>query len=433
MTKAPAALLVLALCPACTGTLDGSDAPTDDASTGGDTSIDDGTMADTARPPGDSGPPSDTLGTDTSAPIEGGKPDEGTLDAGPCTTGLSTVDVATPKGTSGPLYAAAAPTGHTVIAWADGDGVKVRRVDALGATSGLDATIAGVGVHGVAVSSDAVALLVARAPDVLSFVRVDLTGKSLADVQLTGKSDHTVVGSEWYDYNPAFAADGGRLVWSGSDYVAYFPIFRHWPDGISHTGDTLRTLGIDGASKGGGWSWGCSHSLDVRLVPSGAPVCLSDCYSQKAILYSNATVISSEPSGNCAGSSNASLGGFVEVTDGFWLTYVSPEGRSSRDVALVKLSKSGAPGTPIWLTADAGDDSAAHLAPFDGGLLAAYRNAAGNWLVQLDAAGKTIGAPLSITASFRDKDDFFVWPGGDVGWVFPEGSNVHVHRYRACK
>ncbi|MEO7093776.1 MAG: hypothetical protein ABI175_11035 [Polyangiales bacterium] len=427
-------LIIITCLTGCTGTLDGDDAPTDDASIGGDAALDGATTGDTTPPPGDGAPGDTATGGDTSAPpTDGGKPDEGTLDVGPCTTGLSTVDVATPKGTSGPVYAMAAPTGHTVIAWADGDGVKVRRVDALGATSGLDATIAGTGVHGLAVSGDAVAVLVERAPDVLSFVRVDLTGKPLADVQLTGKSDHAVVGSEWYAYSSTFAADGGRLAWTGSDYVAYFPIFRHWPDGISHTGDTLRTLGLDGVAQGGGWSWGCSHSLDVRLAPGGTPVCLSDCYSQKAILFSNSTVISAEPSGNCAGSSNAALGGLVEVSDGFWLTYVSPEGRSSRDVALVKLDKSGAPGTPSWLTSDPGDDSAAHLVAFGSGLLAGYRSAGSSWLVQLDATGKTIGAPLSITASFRDKDDFFAWPGGDVGWVYPEGSTIHVHRYRACK
>jgi len=420
-------LLIIGASAACTGTLGEADT---DASSAFDSATD---ASSDSSPPIDS-TVSDGTGSDTTtSPTDSGAPDEGTLDTGPCAPGLTSIDVATPKGASEPLYGAAAPTGHTVIAWADGDGVKVRRVDALGATSGLDATIPGVGVHGLAVSTDAVAVLVARSPDVLAFVRVDLAGKSLADVQLTGKSDHSVVGSEWYDYNPAFAADGGRLVWTGSNYVAYFPIFRHWPDGISHTGDTLRTLGIDGSDKGGGWSWGCSHSLDVRLGPAGAPVCLSDCYSQKAILFSNSTVISSEPTGNCAGSSTAALGGLVEVSDGFFLSYVSGEGRSSRDIAVVKLSKTGAPGVATWLTSGTGDDTSAHLAAFDGGLLAGYRSAGKTFLQPLDATGKTIGPPVEITAPFRDKDDFFKWSSGDVGWIYPKGSAIQVNRYRACK
>ena len=104
-------------------------------------------------------------------------------------------------------------------------------------------------------------------------------------------------------------------------YTAYFPIYRRWPDNIAHTGDTLRKLDLSGSAAAGGWSWGCSHSLDVRLAQSGSvvgPVCLSDCYSQKAILWSNSKIISDEPTGNCSGTSGAALGGFVPVSGGFW-------------------------------------------------------------------------------------------------------------------
>ncbi len=423
-------LLLLSSCG--DGELEGGGEPPVDGAAVDDANADDtsdGGASDTSTPAID--------GTVTDgAPVDTKKPE---LDVGACTAALSFVDVTLPQPAQRPFYAAAAPSGETVFAWSDGS-VHVRRVDVTGATSGLDATIAGEGVHGLAVTADGAALLVARAPDVLAFVRVDAAGAVKADKELTGKSDHATVGSEWYDYNGSFFADGGRLFWNGTAYVANFPIYRRWPDMIAHTGDTLRHLGRDGVASGGGWSWGCSHSLDVRLAKSGdseGVVCLSDCYSQKAILWHNSTVIPPEPTGNCSGTSQAALGGLVAVSDGFWLTYISPTGRQARDVALVKLGKDGKPGTPTWLTTGAADDhsSGAHLAPFAGGLLATYAKGGKSWVLRISLDGGAAGTPGTATelaAEFADKDDFFAWPNGDVGWVHPFAAMMRVYRYRAC-
>jgi hypothetical protein len=292
-----------------------------------------------------------------------------------------------------------------------------------------------VGAHGLVAAADHVALLVARGSDELAFIKLDAGGQTVADVMLVGQSDHDTVGSEWYDYQPSFAADGGRLHPTADGYAAYFPIFRRWPDMIAHTGDTLRLLDANGGALGGGWDWGCSHSLDVRLSTSGstlAPVCLSDCYSEKAILFENNTVISDEPSGNCGGLSEARLGGLVAAGDGFWLSYASREGRSSRDIAVVQVGLDGAPGARVWLTEDGADDVAPHLAPLGQGLLVGWRSEADHFLAHLDGAGALLGAPKTIDGAFGEHDDFFLYPGGDVGWVVGSGSDLVVYRYGAC-
>lgn len=358
----------------------------------------------------------------------------GSGSGGTCAHALDHVDVSLSAAATGPAYGAATADGATAFAWSDGKSVFLTRVDAAGKSLGADLSVPGLHVHGLAPSDDGYAMLVARGADELAFVKLDPTGKVLVDEMLTGKSDHAVVGSEWYDFEPAFAADGGRLLWANGRYVAYFPIFRRWPDMIAHTGDTLRFLDPKGAQQMGGWDWGCSHSLDVRVADNGtlAPVCLSDCYAEKAILFSDKTVISSEPSGNCMGSSNAALGGLVATKSGFYLTYVSGEGRMSKDIALVPVANDGKPGTVEWLTADATDQSAAHLAAFEGGLLATWKDMAGSTLALFDSAGAMKGAPQPIDASFRDKDDLFGYPNGDVGWLWPSSKTMTIYRYKAC-
>jgi len=174
----------------------------------------------------------------------------------------------------------------------------------------------------------------------------------------------------------------------------------------------------------------------VRLAFNGAqlgPVCLSDCYPQKAICFDHRTaVIHQEPSGNCAGSSDAELGGLSPAGGGFWLTFVSSEGRSSRDVALAFVSNQGAVQL-YWLTETPSvQESNAHLAAYGGKLFAAWR-AGGEMLAALaDATGAVIQGPEKITADFNQQTDFVNFPNGDVGWAFGSGTELFIYRVRLC-
>ena len=334
------------------------------------------------------------------------------------------------------MYGAVMPSGDTAIAWANGGNIYVTRVNAAGTKLGADYSAPGLHVHGFTATNDGYAMLVARGTDNLYFVKLTTSGSIASEKMLTGSCNHATVGCEWYDYNGSFFADGGRLHFTGSAYTAYFPIYRRWPDNIAHTGDTLRNLDLTGTATAGGWGWGCSHSLDVRLAQSGAtvgPVCLSDCYAQKAILWSDSKIISSEPSGNCSGSSGAALGGFVAVSGGYWLTYVSPETRPNKDIAVAKIDTAGNVSTKVWLTSNTTDDDSAHLVAFKGGLLAAWRTGATRTLQELDInTGAPVGAPVTVTSAFRAKDDFLSYPNGDAGWVYGSGANIVVARYTKC-
>jgi hypothetical protein len=337
------------------------------------------------------------------------------------------------------VYGAPTPAGGLAIAWTTTtNSLHLTRLDSSGNVIGPDFVLNAKAAHGLVATSTGYALLVQRDPDVIAFVILDLNGNVVVDKMLDGNVDHTVVGSEWYAYGgvSAWLGEGGRVVWDPSTktYAVYFPVQRHWPDGISHFGDTLRHLTETG-DQVVNWGWGCSHSLDIRMTVSGStlePVCLSDCYAQKAILLSDATVLSSEPSGNCAGSSAATLGGLVPVSDGFWLSYVSPEGRTSKDVALKHVSTSGTAGSVIWLTNTTGDETSPHLGVIGSDLLALWQDSTGTRMQLLDATGTAVGSTRTIGVTLGAFDDLFSFSNGDAGWVRANGSGLSIGRIHLC-
>ena len=85
-----------------------------------------------------------------------------------------------------------------------------------------------------------------------------------------------------------------------------------------------------------------------------------------------------------------------------------------------------------WVTANTMDESAAHLAAFEGGLLGAWKEGTSVYLAKFDAAGGMKGTPEAIQASLRDKDDFWSYPNGDVGWIGPGAAGMTIYRYKAC-
>lgn len=357
-----------------------------------------------------------------------------------CTPGLVTASVTLAASPTGPVYATGAPDGTTWVAWPRGAGKSVvTHLDVAGKRIGTDLEVSGDGVHGLAAKTGEVGLLVRRAPDVLAFLRLAETGETKTDAKIVGNSNHAVVGSEWFDYQASFFADGGRLLWTGNRWVAYAPIFRRWPDNIGHTGDTLRVFGADGAPTTGGWDWGCSHSLDVRLAADGAngfgSACLSDCYPSKAVLFGKSATISSEPSGNCSGTSGAVLGGLTRAAGSFWAAYGSAEGRSSRDVAVARLDAKGATAAKTWVTSGGGTASGIHLAPFASGLIVGWNQGGKGFVRRLDATGAPSAAAEPLATPLRERDDFVTWPSvGDarVGWVTTSGSTLTLSTLHAC-
>lgn len=307
------------------------------------------------------------------------------------------------------------------VAFHDGTSVRVLPVG-----GGPALRVSGDGVLGFAAGPSEWGLLVRRAPDQLWVVRVSEAGAVLRETALIAGGDHAVVGTEWFGE----FAQTGRLVRIEGGYAAYSAVHRRWPDNIGHQGDQLRRV-MDDGSVDVDWAWGCSHSGAQRLLFTAAglaSVCQSDCYPEKAIMFRHRTaVISQEPSGNCAGGYGGELGGLAAADGGFWFDYSSREGRASWDVALVRLSQSGAVLSRTWIAQGAGDERQPQLAAFDGTLVA-------GWAAGAQLFAQRVGeAPAALAGvRYSGDSDWVATPEGDVVWAFAGNGSVQLARLRAC-
>lgn len=313
----------------------------------------------------------------------------------------------------------------SVVAWAGSDGnVHVTKLDAVDQRVGEDLIVPGTQVFGVAATSDDVALLVARAPDFMTFVRLDANGAVLAETNLVGGGDHQVEGTEWFG---EFAQTGRLARLADGSYAAYHALHRRWPDGIGHQGDTLRLFDANGAPTGAAWGWGCSHSMDQRLAagPSGlVPICISDCYPGKGVYFNHsAALITDDPAANCAGGYTTTLGGLVATAAGFFLVYAD----DSQVAHLGAFDSNGAPVSDRTLSVA----GSSRLAAFDDGLLLGASSGA-TTLQRLDATGADVGAPASIGAPLPD-GDFEGRTDGEVAWASAGGTSLSVVRVRVCE
>lgn len=363
-------------------------------------------------------------------PNAGGAPGVGAGSSGgapPCTADsleeATRITSVTISGASGSRAITAQAGSASVVAWAGVDGnVHVTTLDAVDQRVGEDRVVPGTQVFGVAATANDVALLVTRAPDYMTFIRLDATGTVLSETNLVGGGDHQVEGVEWFG---EFAQTGRLARLADGGYAAYHALHRRWPDGIGHQGDTLRLFDASGAPTGGGWGWGCSHSMDQRLTagPSGlVPICISDCYPGKGVYFNhNAAMITDDPAANCAGGYTTTLGGLVATASGFFLVYAD----DSQVAHLGAFDASGAPSSDRTLSVE----GSSRLAAYDGGLLL---GSGATTLQRLDANGADVGAPATIAAPLPDLD-FEGRSDGEVAWASAGGTSLSVVRVRVCE
>lgn len=313
----------------------------------------------------------------------------------------------------------------SVVAWAASDGkVHAQPLDANDAPAGAEISVEGTQVFGVAASDGEVALLVSRAPDFMTFTRLGPSGETLSTLDLVGGGDHATVGVEWFG---EFAQTGRLAARDGGGFAAYHALHRRWPDNIGHQGDTLRLLDKDGAAEGGGWDWGCSHSMDQRLAsgPNGlVPICIADCYPGKGIYFNHsAAEITSDPGANCAGGYFTQLGGLVATADGFFLVFQDAQGMGH-------LGHFDAQGGPISDRVLGGLGSS-RLARYEDGLLIGVAGNVMMGLEKLDAAGEPIGEQGVVAVDLPD-EDFESRSDGSVAWATAKGADITVVRVQAC-
>lgn len=336
------------------------------------------------------------------------------------------------------LFAAALPDEGTLLAWPAADGVHLTRTDASGARVGKDTLVPGVTPYGLAVSDSAYGVLVSRGSDALHLVLVSPAGAPLRDEKLLGGVDHTVTNNQWF----GTGIRAGRLLWTGAAWAAYFTLQRLWSDGVAHYGDTLRLYKPDGSPQSQSWDWGCSHSMEVRLAqrPGAGPLgalCSADCYPKKGVVLNRQTLLHSDnAASNCAGGYGTHLGGLLPLSDGFWAAFTARDGRTSADLALVRIDAKGAGSTPLWLSEDKGDESQPRIQQYGEELLAAYRTADKRDLflrLKLDS-GAALGAAAPLPGSdLSAASDLHRYPSGSVGWAQSGPSGLSILRLRACR
>jgi hypothetical protein len=423
----PVVPLIVALLGACTGQVSGPGGTPADATFPDGTTLPDGSTLPDGTTTGDSStPPPDGAPLDTSMPP---------VDAGGCsaTTLADALSVVTIGGTAsaGRVFGAPTATG-AVAAWNGGDGVHLVTLDSAGTPSG-EVTISGDRPYGLAVANDGTrGLLVNRGADALYLVGVSASGSTTFESLLIGEVDHGVTNNEWF----GTGIRDGRLAWTGDRWAAYFTLQRLWDDGVAHYGDQLRLLNLDGSPDRTVWGWGCSHSMEVRISHDGTtlgPLCASDCFPDKGVFFNHRTMLYTDSRANCSGGYTAHLGGIAPMASGFVAAFTAGDGRSSEDVATVRIDGSGAPGEATFLTDTPADEGAPNIAPFDGGVIVGWVAAGTSYLQQVSADGTPMGTPEPVgAAALGDAGDFFPYPNGDVGWIIGSGGGLSVARLRDC-
>jgi hypothetical protein len=101
---------------------------------------------------------------------------------------------------------------------------------------------------------------------------------------------------------------------------------------------------------------------------------------------------------------------------------------------MVKVGNDARAAAPIWLTEDGTNDGNVHAAAYGSGFVVAWTAGGTDRMARFDAAGATVEGPVDVPAArLAGASDFFVFEGGDVGFVTSNGGNLALARLRACE
>lgn len=353
---------------------------------------------------------------------------------------------------------AGAPDGSVRVAYTDrASMVHVLTVDAMGRRTGRELTTMGNDIRAVYVNAAGDTFAWVNRGIVNALVRWAPDGTQRYDNALVGTMGMATAGTRWAHASIRPAA----LVQSGANTAVYSTVGGNWGAQGIHEGDQLRLVNEAGMIGSGGWDWGCSHSLDLRIAQSTgalAPVCLSDAYPQVGIVLNNRTRLVAAPGWNQGGSISSGyasrmiipmLGGVIADGAGYYLSFASADGRAARDVAILRFE-----GTTVaerrWLTMGAAGALAyqVDLMRLGTGMLVYWEWVEGMQtsanLLELDATGAPRGTPLRMlatdaanTLAFRGGEvPAISIPGGDAAFVGNRQGRsgpLRLVRIRACR
>jgi hypothetical protein len=352
---------------------------------------------------------------------------------------------------------AGAPDGSLRFAYRDSSNVvRVLTIDAAGRRAPGELTTMGDDVRAVHVHEGGDVSVLVRRGIVLALVRFAPDGAVRSDQGVVGTMGMSTEGTRWADSS----LRAGALAQNGANVAMYTSVSGNWGARGIHQGDHLRNVNPMGMVQSGGWDWGCSHSLDLRLARGAmglAPVCLSDGFPSTGIVLNNRTQIVAAPGWNQGGSIGSGyasrsiipmLGGVVPDGNGFYLSFASADGRPARDVAVLRFE--GTTAAPRrWLTTGAANQLAyqVDLMRLGTGMLAYWEWVAGSEisanLQELDATAAPRGAvhrmpstDMANPLAFRGGEVPAVSvPNGDAAWVGLRSGRsgpLRVVRIRAC-
>ncbi|MEK6269622.1 MAG: hypothetical protein N2B57_02590 [Planctomycetales bacterium] len=222
-----------------------------------------------------------------------------------------------------PVIYAPQPNGGAKIAWTDTEGtVHITPLDRRMRRCGVDMLLEGVLLRDLVAHNDGSAILTLQEGGMhLTRIR---NQETIFKTRLISNSSREI---HW-----------GSLAWNGHTYGAYFALH-----GGGHEGDSLRFVDSDGEILKGGWNWGVSHSIDMRLVPSDDaffPIALSDAYPGTGFYFNHNAKRISYTWGNFRGGTGGRIGGVVAVGDRLFMAFTSKEGdRKHWSVALADFAK----------------------------------------------------------------------------------------------
>ncbi|MCB9708722.1 MAG: hypothetical protein H6714_08055 [Myxococcales bacterium] len=361
-----------------------------------------------------------------------------------CATQLSSYLVVTGPPSAPRFQGASRSDGQTLITWAASDGVVVRTLDSDGARVGSDVSVAGRTPWAIASGNSGFGVLVTSrsvpsAPniqydDILTLFAFDQDGHGVFSRKLAGTKTPSVEGSEWFPYEPFTRAE---LVWQAEHWIPYFTILRQFENsGGVHQTDRLLYIKGDGTLGSGPWEGGCSHSLDLRIASNGTQLgttCLSDCFPEKAILFSHWINVQPDSSGNCLGAADSRLGGLVPMGKSYWQSFATPEGRDSMDIGIRRIQtpddkhEHNTAEATIWLTDNALAEDRPKLTAFKGGLIAAWRDGDHTRIEVLTASGSAV-EHVETDFPLDEYSNLWSYPDGSAGWLYADAAGLHLVR-----
>jgi len=335
------------------------------------------------------------------------------------------------------LYHAPLADGGALLGWTDNNGTgHVSQVSASGCL-GQTFDFPGRSLHGLVAHSDGkfAVLQFDPATSIMWLSKYNANGSLVWSTNIKGSLTR-------FDWD----IGDSRLAYGGGLYGAYFAVYGEsgWVQG--HNGDQLTYVNDNGAIQGGGWEWGCSHSMAeiIDYHPSLGkflPACSSDAYPKPGVVTLNKNVIV-PGDGDKAGKASTQLGQVAQAGSTWKLVFsaLRTDNAAGKGIGLATIN-ADLTGSVVWLTDTEGeyerDPAIARL----GSSLSSDRYLVG-WKTSDDnvyhlgivnGAGEFLMPPENVSAAgigWGNRDDSFrTRPDGKVSWVQGSSGSAVIRYY----